>query len=250
VEGLDLSLSIENEWLCGRIAAAYGLPVASSSIATFEDQKVLVVQRFDRRLASDGRWWLRLLQEDGCQALGLPPGLKYQSDGGPGITDLMALLGGSQQPQEDRLQLFRSLLLFWLLAAIDGHAKNFSLVLAAGGAFRLTPLYDILSAYPVMGKGANQLAPQKVRMAMALNGSKPRYLWWGLEPRHWLATAKNSGIDPVVALRVMAEMVAATPSVIAAVSEKIPPGFPDAVREPILTGLDKAALRLSKAMAA
>lgn len=250
VEGLDLSLSIENEWLCGRIAAAYGLPVASSSIATFEDQKVLVVQRFDRRLASDGRWWLRLLQEDGCQALGLPPGLKYQSDGGPGITDLMALLGGSQQPQEDRLQLFRSLLLFWLLAAIDGHAKNVSLVLAAGGAFRLTPLYDILSAYPVMGKGANQLAPQKVRMAMALNGSKPRYLWWGLEPRHWLATAKNSGIDPVVALRVMAEMVAATPSVIAAVSEKIPPGFPDAVREPILTGLDKAALRLSRAMAA
>lgn len=67
----------------------------------------LVGQRFDRRLASDGRWWLRLLQEDGCQALGLPPGLKYQSDGGPGITDLMALLGGSQQPQEDRLQLFR-----------------------------------------------------------------------------------------------------------------------------------------------
>jgi serine/threonine-protein kinase HipA len=101
-----------------------------------------------------------------------------------------------------------------------------------------------------MGKGANQLAPQKVRMAMALNGSKPRYLWWGLEPRHWLATARNSGIDPMVALRVMAEMVAATPSVIAAVSEKIPPSFPDAVREPILTGLEKAALRLSKAMAA
>jgi len=249
VEGLDLSLSIENEWLCGRIAAGYGLPVAASSIVRFEDQKVLVVERFDRRRARDGRWWLRLLQEDGCQALGLPPGLKYQSDGGPGIVALMTLLGGSQQPREDRLQLFRALLLFWLLAAIDGHAKNVSLSLGAGGAFRLTPLYDILSAYPVMGRGANQLAPQKATMAMALKGSKPRFLWSSLQPRHWLATARECGIDPSAASRVMGEMAEASSSVIAAVSEEIPSDFPAAVSEPILTGLENAALRLLSAMA-
>ncbi|MFO8237052.1 MAG: HipA domain-containing protein [Prochlorococcaceae cyanobacterium] len=115
VEGLDLSLSVENEWLCGRIAAAFGLPAAASTIACFEDQKVLVVERFDRRLYRDGSWWLRLPQEDVCQALGLPPGLKYQRDGGPGIAELMTLLRGSLAPLEDRMQLFRTLLLFWLL---------------------------------------------------------------------------------------------------------------------------------------
>ncbi len=248
VEGLDLSLSIENEWLCGRIAAGYGLPVAASRIACFEDQKVLVVERFDRRLARDGSWWLRLPQEDFCQALGMPSGLKYQSDGGPGIAELMTLLRGSLAPQEDRMQLFRSLLLFWLLAAIDGHAKNFSLTLGTGGAFRLTPLYDVLSAYPVIGRGANQLAAKKVTMAMALKGKKPRYAWYWIQPRHWLATAKECGIDVEAATRAMIDMVTATPQVIAAVTGTIPAHFPVSVAEPILGGLEDAAHRLSKAM--
>lgn len=73
------------------------------------------------------------------------------------------------------MQPFRSLLLFWLLAAIDGHATKYSLMLGAGGAFRLTPLYTVLSAYPVIGRGANQLAPQRETIAMALKGKKPRY---------------------------------------------------------------------------
>jgi serine/threonine-protein kinase HipA len=242
VEGLDLSLSIENEWLCGRIAAAFGLPVATSSIARFEDQKVLVVERFDRRLAGDGRWWLRLPQEDCCQALGFAPGQKYQSDGGPGIVDLMTLLRGSQRPQEDRMQLFRSLLLFWLLAAIDGHAKNVSLSLGIGGSFRLTPLYDVLSAYPVMGSGANQLSPRKVSMAMALQGRKPRYLWSSLQPRHWLATARQCGISSSAAAEGMRKMVESTPRVIASVRQVLPPDFTPAVAEPILSGLEHAAL--------
>lgn len=250
VEGLDLSLSVENEWLCGRIAAGYGLPVAASTIVCFEDQKVLVVERFDRRLHRDGRWWLRLPQEDACQALGLPPGLKYQRDGGPGITDLMSLLRGSQAPQDDRMRLFRTLLLFWLLAAIDGHAKNVSLALGAGGTFRLTPVYDVLSAYPVMGKGANQLPAQKVTMAMALKGRQPRYGWAGIQPRHWLATAKACGIEEEAATREMAQMVTATPQVIAAVSGSIPVGFPPSVAEPILGGLQDAAQRLARAMEA
>jgi len=248
VEGLDLSLSVENEWLCGRIAAGYGLPVAASTIACFEDQKVLVVERFDRRLHRDGSWWLRLPQEDVCQALGLPPGLKYQRDGGPGITDLMTLLRGSQAPQEDRMRLFRTLLLFWLLAAIDGHAKNVSLALGAGGAFRLTPLYDVLSAYPVIGKGTHQLAAQKVTMAMALKGRKPRYGWDGIQLRHWLATAKECGIDEEAATREMAQMVTTTPQVIAAVSSPIPADFPPSVAEPILGGLQNAAHRLERAI--
>jgi serine/threonine-protein kinase HipA len=160
----------------------------------------------------------------------------------------MTLLRGSQAPQDDRMRLFRTLLLFWLLAAIDGHAKNISLALGAGGTFRLTPLYDVLSAYPVMGKGANQLPAQKLTMAMALKGRQPRYGWAGIQPRHWLATAKACGIEEEAATREMAQMVTATPQVIAAVSGSIPVNFPPSVAEPILGGLQDAAQRLVRAM--
>ena len=61
----------------------------------FEDVKVLIVERFDRKLSSDKSWLMRLPQEDMCQALGISPNLKYQSDGGPGIENIMRLLLGS-----------------------------------------------------------------------------------------------------------------------------------------------------------
>src|SRR5258708_5729485 len=54
--GIDLSTSIENEWLCARIAGQYGIEVAPCRMETFGDYKVLVVERFDRKLAPDSRW--------------------------------------------------------------------------------------------------------------------------------------------------------------------------------------------------
>lgn len=69
----DMRSSVENEWLCAQLVAAFGLPVARCDIAHFEAQKVLVVERFDRRLSSDGRWLMRLPQEDLCQATATPP---------------------------------------------------------------------------------------------------------------------------------------------------------------------------------
>lgn len=103
-----------------------------------------------------------------CQATGIPPALKYESDGGPGIRRILDILRGSERAEEDRLDFFCTQLVFWLLAAIDGHAKNFSLFLLPGGAFRLTPRYDVLSAHPLLGHGRGRLARQKVKMAMAV----------------------------------------------------------------------------------
>jgi len=80
----DMSTSIENEWLCSRIMAAYGIETAHCDMARFGETKALVVRRFDRKLSARGDYWLRLPQEDMCQALGMPPSLKYESDGGPG----------------------------------------------------------------------------------------------------------------------------------------------------------------------
>jgi Uncharacterized protein related to capsule biosynthesis enzymes len=171
----DMRTSVENEWLCLEIMRAYGLPVALSHPLQFEDIKVLAVERFDRAWAhgeSNTPWIMRLPQEDMCQATGTPPGLKYESDGGPGIRAIMKLLTTSSESERDRRNFFRAQVIFWMLGATDGHAKNFSIFLQAGGAYHLTPFYDVLSAYPVMGKGANMLSPFKAKLAMAVRSKK------------------------------------------------------------------------------
>ena len=145
----DMSSSVENEWLCSVLLEQYGLPVARTQIAHFEDQKALVVERFDRKWSGDGQWIIRLPQEDMCQAFGLPSSVKYESDGGPGILPLMSFLLGSSEALQDRYHFMQFQLFQWLLAATDGHAKNFSVFIQPGGSYRLTPFYDILSAYPL-----------------------------------------------------------------------------------------------------
>ena len=82
---IDFSSSVENEWLCGRILAAYGLPMAASRLASFDGQRCLIVERFDRRPHPGGNHWLRLPVEDFCQATGTPPEQKYDNQGGPGM---------------------------------------------------------------------------------------------------------------------------------------------------------------------
>ena len=88
-QGIDLTDSCENEWLCAQIAAAFGLPVASCFVEEFSQVKALVVTRFDRKLSRSGKKIVRLPQEDLCQALGVFSEYKYQSEGGPGISQIM-----------------------------------------------------------------------------------------------------------------------------------------------------------------
>lgn len=166
--GIDMSCSVENEFFCLRLTAALGLPSAAVEIATFVDKRVLVVERFDRRWTRDGRL-LRLPQEDGCQALSVPSGRKYETDGGPGIRSILNLLGGSDDPEADRRAVLAALMIFWLLGATDGHAKNFSVFLAPGGRFRLTPLYDVVSAQPSADAGQIRRAQMKLAMAVGDN---------------------------------------------------------------------------------
>ncbi|MEO6958434.1 MAG: type II toxin-antitoxin system HipA family toxin, partial [Burkholderiaceae bacterium] len=165
----DMRTSVENEWLCSKILQLFGLPVATCEIAQFEEQKVLIIERFDRRLSGQG-YWLRLPQEDFCQSTGTPPGAKYESDGGPGLMDIARILQQSESREQDLRALLKAQLLFWLMAATDGHAKNFSIFLLPGGRYRLTPLYDVLSAWPVTGRGANQIDANSLRLAMAVKG--------------------------------------------------------------------------------
>lgn len=240
--GIDLSTSVENEWLCTRIVHEYGLSVAPCRIATFGDHKVLAVERFDRRLSANRRFWLRLPQEDFCQATGTPPALKYENDGGPGMRSIMGLLHGSQNAAEDRRNFMRAQIVFWLLAAIDGHAKNFSIFLLPGGAFHLTPLYDILSAHPMLGHGRGLIAKQKLKMAMAVEGKSRHYRWADIHARHWLETGKRCGIPTMPSL--LEEILTRTPGVIARVAASLPAEFPAQISNAILAGLQTSADRL------
>jgi serine/threonine-protein kinase HipA len=239
---MDLTDSCENEWLCSQITNAFGLSVAKCEILHFNDVKALVVERFDRKLSQDKTWLMRLPQEDMCQALGVSPNLKYQGDGGPGINEIMSLLLGSSNATEDRNTFFRSQVLFWLLAAIDGHAKNFSLYLEPEGKYRLTPLYDIMSAYPLIAK--KQLQSQKIKMAMSLKGKNNHYHWYNVQRRHFISAAKDANYSIDNAEAILDEMLSKVDEVIERVSKRLPVGFPKLISQSIFAGMKKMKQRL------
>lgn len=239
----DFTTSVDNEWLCLRILKAYGLHVADATIAPFGEQRVLVVERFDRRISEDGRWLMRLPQEDFCQATGVSPHLKYESDGGPGLSGLFTTLRQSVNAEQDMRTLLAAQILFWLLRAPDGHAKNFSLHILPGGRFRLTRLYDVMSAYPVLGSGPDQWSPHELRLAMAVLGKNRHYAMSQIRRRHFNTTARKLGYGDSAEPIIM-DILARTPAVVAEVGANLPAGFSQRVADSVLGGLEKATRKL------
>jgi serine/threonine-protein kinase HipA len=241
--GVNLDTSIENEWLCSLIAKELGLGAAHSALHRFEDQRVLVVERFDRRYAPDRSHILRLPQEDFCQATGTSPALKYESDGGPTMATIMDILLGSSNAREDREHFFSSQILFYLLAAPDGHAKNFSLFIESGGRFRLTPLYDVISAYPFLGKGSAQIAEQKLTMAMSFTTEEKHYKWNRIVSRHLIDAGRRLGLASSVE-SIISTLADKVPRALERVSAALPADFPTEVSQPILEGVYRQHRRL------
>lgn len=238
--GMDLRDSVENEHFCLALLGAFGLPVAQSRIAQFEEIRVLIVERFDRRFAKDGRL-LRLPQEDCCQALGVPPERKYQSDGGPGIGEIATLLRGSDQPQRDQDTFFKAVVLFWLMGATDGHAKNFSLRLAPGGRFQLAPLYDVISLEPGLAEG--WLQPRDMRLAMRA-GRNRHYRVEDLLGRHFIETGSVAGLSPARVQAIFEEIRLAADHAFEAALAQMPEGFPGALAEQIRSGFFRRMPRM------
>jgi serine/threonine-protein kinase HipA len=237
--GIDLTQSVENEYLCLKLTAAFGLPSANVAIEEFGGGRVLVVERFDRLWTTDGRL-LRVPQEDCCQALSTPPTRKYESDGGPGIAAVLDLLKGSDDPEADRRFFLKAQMVFWLLGATDGHAKNFSVFLRPGGRFRATPLYDVMSAQPAFDAG--QLQRNRMKLALAV-GDNRHYAVHEIMPRHFGQTATKCGIPAAVAEGIVDELRGAADDAVATVLTGLPPGFPERMTRSILDGL-RARLRL------
>jgi serine/threonine-protein kinase HipA len=234
----DFSDTPWNEWLCLVLCRALGFETANAEVQLFDGKPVIVVERFDRTWQEGVLY--RLPQEDLCQALGVPPLRKYQSDGGPGIIDVLSLLNGATAPYEDRLAFMKAQIAFWLLAAIDGHAKNFSIFLSPGG-YKLTPLYDVMSASPYP-----EFPVQKVKLAMAI-GNKGYYRLNQIQLRHFYQTGQKAGLreqdmDSIFSdLAVWMEGAISEAATLAANA-----GMPESTSGPILADVSKRAKNIQK----
>ena len=232
LDGRDLTQSVENEYMCMQIIQALGMPVATTQISEFRNKRTLIVERFDRQWTKDNRL-LRVPQEDCCQALSIPPTRRYENQGGPGIPRLLDFLKGSDTPDEDRRHFLKAQIVFWLLAATDGHAKNFSVALYPGGGFKLTPLYDVLSAQHLLDNG--QLRRNQMKLAMAI-GDNRHYRLHDIMPRHFFQTAATAGMPIADVQVIFDELAADMPGAIDTVCNALPDGFPDPIRDSIVAG--------------
>ena len=237
---IDMSNSVDNEHYCLNLIEAFGLPVAQTEIVTFGQRRVLVVERFDRHWRNANQI-LRLPQEDCCQALGLPPTLKYQSDGGPSAGDILGLLRGADNPQQDQQDFFKSQILFWLIGATDGHAKNFSIFLKPGGRFSLTPFYDVLSAQPAVDAG--QIAQNRFRLAMSA-GTNRHYRMGETTGRHFVQSGKAAGLGSDLIREAIATLIERAPQAAADTLEKMPDDFAKNVHDSVAAALEKRAAEL------
>jgi serine/threonine-protein kinase HipA len=178
---------VENEHFCLELAVALGLPAARSRVVRIEDQLAIVVERYDRIRTDNG--WVRVHQEDLCQALGVPPTRKYENEGGPGVDSVVRLLrDNSSAPGEDVLTFVSALALNWLIAGTDAHAKNYSILIGARGRLRLAPLYDVASALPY----STSVDPHKIKLAMRIGGE---YLLKKISRRQWEKLADQNQMD-------------------------------------------------------
>jgi len=208
---VGLAGQVENEMLCVRLAPRVGLPAPKCWTETFGDISVVVIERYDR-VRLKGRKILaidaaggevhRVHQEDSCQALKVDPRTKYQRDGGPGMKAIMELLSGSGKPGEDRDRFMRACAFNFVIRGTDAHAKNYGLLLSAGGRYRLAPLYDIASWLPYSKNHRDD------RLAMSVDGY---YHFDRILPRHWEDEAKKSGYDPHRAVAHVRDLIARVP---------------------------------------
>lgn len=185
IEGLDQHDL--NEHLCLQSARGVDVLAARSRVVAIGDERAICVERYDR--ATVGADVVRIHQEDLCQAMGIDPTNKYESDKGPSVPAISALLTRcieGEAAQSARERFADALALNWLLAGPDAHAKNYALLLSADQV-RLAPLYDVASALPY-----DDFFPGKFRMAMRIGG---QYLAARVSADRWRTAAAQLDLD-------------------------------------------------------
>lgn len=243
---VDLSNSVDNEHYCLQLLRAFGLKTANTRIATFGAKKVLVVERFDRLWRGPDQL-IRLPQEDCCQALSIPPGRKYQNQGGPGAVDILKLLQGSDDPLRDQADFLKSQILFWLIGATDGHGKNFSLALRPGGRFALTPFYDVLTVQQAFN--AKQIPHAQYKLAMSA-GATPHYKILDVHGRHFVETAQAAGLGSTIIRQAVDEILAGAATAPDAALAAMPHDFHTDIHTTVVDAINTRIDRLQTAFEA
>ena len=217
---LDMSCSVENEFICTQIAKELGFKVPDMEIITTESgAKALAVKRFDRCFG-DGAV-TRRHQEDFCQIFGVPEHQKYQSENNLSVSKIVDVLSLSAQSKANNHDFFKFMILQCLLGATDGHLKNFSVHLAPSGHYQLTPFYDLLSAYPAVG--ANGLNKRKLKLAMGLKASKGyKYHISKICLRHIEQTASQFGISNAECHEIVYAFLAQFSSALSSIDNRFP----------------------------
>ena len=155
------------EHLCQQAALKLSLQTAEAECVYFDDERALVIKRYDREQLSNGDW-VRVHQEDMCQALGVPPHLKYQNNGGPTPHDIASLLREhSSKPKQDVRRFLDALIYSWLIVNTDAHTKNYGLLLDEDDV-RFAPLYDLCSFIPYKIVDGEHPDLPKLKMAMKM----------------------------------------------------------------------------------
>ena len=155
------------------------------------------------------------------------------------MADILDLLRGSDEPTVDQRTFLKAQIVFWLLGASDGHAKNFSVFLMPGGRFRMTPLYDVMSAQPAVDAG--QLRESRFKLALAV-GDNRHYVINRIFPRHFTQTAVREGIPARMIDEICGDLVAGAERAIETVLDSLPPQFPGELAHSVIDGM-RARLR-------
>ncbi len=219
---------IVNENLCLQLARRLEFPTANSRVMTFDGQKAIVVERFDRVRSPQG--WLRIHQEDLCQALGVHPARKYQNDGGPGPKAIVELIRNhSSAPNDDVVTFVDALAFNWLIAGTDAHAKNYG-VLIAPGRVRLAPLYDVASVLPYPRFDVN-----RVKLAMKIG---EQYRMSKIRRSDWLKMAQQLGLESEPLFERIVHMAEAIPDLAPEVGAELKrAGLTDPIIDRLVTRL-------------
>jgi len=212
------------EYLVMRTAYLLGIPAAAVELLEFDDQRSLVVERFDRRV--EGRQVVRLHQEDMLQARGQPRLLKFEKHGGPSIGSISKLL--VRVADEDSCRRYAAMLFFsWIVLSTDAHAKNYSIFIEADGA-KLTPLYDASSVLPYLGKDFG-LDVQSILKRAGESELPVRYgasyLARDVARFEVGVVARGLGMDEDALLALVALQLIEIAEVMSAVAADLPPGL-------------------------
>lgn len=207
-----------------RLAARLKLPVPHVEIRLDGATAFLLVERYDRTKAADGIIE-RLHQEDFCQALSVPPELKYEAEGGPGTERALGLIDQvCARPAADRLQFIRMLIFHYLVGNADAHGKNYALLYGSDEP-DLAPIYDVVctAVYPRLSK----------RLAMKIGG---RDVPDTIQMKHWTTLVPETKSSQRILVRDLAQMAERILSEADALVAEL---ADEGIRHPILSAIRK-----------